>query len=592
MSFDVTTLALAKSYADQHGGGGGASTAGDFIIKMTVESNGSELTVTSCDTTVEQIDAAVSAEKRVIVIASGDGIIFELPILEGVQGDTYYFGMFFSGQVISSSVYKGIEGGSYWDFTVTQIGAGSVDYSNTALPNISTVEEALDELVPKSHTHDNKDTLDKLSVSNGKLQYSGSDVGLKGDKGDKGDPFTYSDFTTEQLAALKGDTGEAGAPGITPTIGTNGNWFLGTTDTGKPSRGAKGDTGASGKPGTDGVTPHIGDNEIQDAIIKLESNGGITPTIGENGNWYIGSTDTGKPTRGEKGAAGANGYTPVKGTDYFTEADKTELVAMVIESLGGNPVFGYVDENNNIIVSGNLADGTYSVKYEMEDGSTVDIGDLVLDTNVYYTVTNALTNCTNSNSATQAVGGGSYSATITANSGYELSSVVVTMGGTNISSSAVSGGNIGIANVTGDIVITAVAEEIVTTEPTNFFVVGGDGYLNPGRASSSGTDRTDITTCFLTNYIEVQNGDEVYAYGAHSSNGDVGLMALYKANKTSGVGFYVRSNPSQLTNISMSDEVDIFTINYVDAAFMRVCCLIPSDLSTIKVNIKRNGEWL
>ena len=570
MSFDVTTLALAKSYADQHGGGGGASTAGDFIIKMTVESNGSELTVTSCDTTVEQIDAAVSAEKRVIVIASGDGIIFELPILEGVQGDTYYFGMFFSGQVISSSVYKGIEGGSYWDFTVTQIGAGSVDYSNTALPNISTVEEALDELVPKSHTHDNKDTLDKLSVSNGKLQYSGSDVGLKGDKGDKGDPFTYSDFTTEQLAALKGDTGEAGAPGITPTIGTNGNWFLGTTDTGKPSRGAKGDTGASGKPGTDGVTPHIGDN----------------------GNWYIGSTDTGKPTRGEKGAAGANGYTPVKGTDYFTEADKTELVAMVIESLGGNPVFGYVDENNNIIVSGNLADGTYSVKYEMEDGSTVDIGDLVLDTNVYYTVTNALTNCTNSNSATQAVGGGSYSATITANSGYELSSVVVTMGGTNISSSAVSGGNIGIANVTGDIVITAVAEEIVTTEPTNFFVVGGDGYLNPGRASSSGTDRTDITTCFLTNYIEVQNGDEVYAYGAHSSNGDVGLMALYKANKTSGVGFYVRSNPSQLTNISMSDEVDIFTINYVDAAFMRVCCLIPSDLSTIKVNIKRNGEWL
>ncbi len=28
MSFDVTTLALAKSYADQHGGGGGASTTG------------------------------------------------------------------------------------------------------------------------------------------------------------------------------------------------------------------------------------------------------------------------------------------------------------------------------------------------------------------------------------------------------------------------------------------------------------------------------------------------------------------------------------------------------------------------------------
>ena len=29
---------------------------------------------------------------------------------------------------------------------------------------------------------------------------------------------------------------------------------------------------------------------------------GITPTIGENGNWYLGGTDTGKPSRGENGA--------------------------------------------------------------------------------------------------------------------------------------------------------------------------------------------------------------------------------------------------------------------------------------------------
>lgn len=60
------------------------------------------------------------------------------------------------------------------------------------------------------------------------------------------------------------------------------------------------------------------------------------------------------------------------------EEYKANLVQAVIESLGGNPVFGYVDENNNIVLSGNVADGTYSVKYEMEDGSTVDIGSLVL----------------------------------------------------------------------------------------------------------------------------------------------------------------------------------------------------------------------
>lgn len=66
--------------------------------------------------------------------------------------------------------------------------AEDVSYTNAALPNISTVGGALDELAPKSHTHANKDTLDKLSVLNGKLQYNGSDVGLKGDKGDTGAP--------------------------------------------------------------------------------------------------------------------------------------------------------------------------------------------------------------------------------------------------------------------------------------------------------------------------------------------------------------------------------------------------------------------
>lgn len=187
------------------------SGAGDFIIKMTLASgDDGTYTLVSCDATVEQIDAAVAAEKKVVVIASYGGIIFELPMLEGVEGNTYYFGMFFNGHMLTSFVKKIGGNTSKWQFLVTQIEAESVDYSNAALPNISTVGGALDELVPKSHTHANKDTLDKLSVSNGKLQYNGSDVGLKGDKGD---PFTYSDFTTEQLAALKGKKGDKGEPG-------------------------------------------------------------------------------------------------------------------------------------------------------------------------------------------------------------------------------------------------------------------------------------------------------------------------------------------------------------------------------------------
>lgn len=79
--------------------------------------------------------------------------------------------------------------------------------------------------------------------------------------------------------------------GITPAIGDNGNWYIGSTDTGKPSRGEKGDPGAAGAPGKDGTA----------------GADGITPHIGDNGNWYLGSTDTGKPSRGATGAQGPKG---------------------------------------------------------------------------------------------------------------------------------------------------------------------------------------------------------------------------------------------------------------------------------------------
>ena len=119
-------------------------------------------------------------------------------------------------------------------------------------------------------------------------------------------------------------------------------------------------------------------------------------------------------------------------------------------------MFGYIDENNTVVLKGNLAEGTYSIKYEMDGGEIVNIGNLVLDSTVYYSVTSNLTNCTSNNSTKQVAQGESYSATITANSGYELKSVTATMGGTAVS---VSDGIINIASVTGNIVITAVAEE-------------------------------------------------------------------------------------------------------------------------------------
>ncbi len=165
-------------------------------------------------------------------------------------------------------------------------------------------------------------------------------------------------------------------------------------------------------------------------------------------------------------------------------------------------VFGYVDENNTIVLNGNLADGTYSVKYEMANGDVVNIGNLVLDSNVYYSVTSTLTNCTSNNSTKTVVEGGSYAATITAKDGYELKSVVVTMGGSPVS---VSGGSISIANVTGDIVITAVAEESKPAytnlaEPNTTNTTDWSIWCNDARFGSDGGYRQKTGTV-VSNYI-------------------------------------------------------------------------------------------
>lgn len=182
---------------------------GNFIIKMTfVLDDDGNITAASCDATVEQIDEAVAAEKRVVVMAYGD-VIYELPMLYGARDHLYFFGIFVDGSTMIASVEKTDDGTSKWQLSSTLLNALFVEYSNAALPSVTNVGDALNTLVTKSHSHDNKDILDKLSVAGGKLQYNGSDVGLKGDKGDtpvKGtDYWTAADKTeivNDALAAL------------------------------------------------------------------------------------------------------------------------------------------------------------------------------------------------------------------------------------------------------------------------------------------------------------------------------------------------------------------------------------------------------
>lgn len=127
------------------------------------------------------------------------------------------------------------------------------------------------------------------------------------------DDITFADGETFQQkfnnGELKGQDGVSGADGITPHIGDNGNWFIGETDTNKPSQ------GTNGVNGNDGV-----------GIAKSEVNasGELVITY-SNGD----STNLGKIV----GKDGLDGKTPVKGVDYFTAEDKSEFTAEVTENL-------------------------------------------------------------------------------------------------------------------------------------------------------------------------------------------------------------------------------------------------------------------
>ena len=68
----------------------------------------------------------------------------------------------------------------------------------------------------------------------------------------------------------------------------------------KGADGAPGKDGPAGAPGKDGADGKPGAAGAHGA----KGADGITPHIGDNGNWYVGNTDTGKPSRGAPGRHG------------------------------------------------------------------------------------------------------------------------------------------------------------------------------------------------------------------------------------------------------------------------------------------------
>lgn len=142
-----------------------------------------------------------------------------------------------------------------------------------------------------------------MRVSGGYIQYSTDNATWKNViavadlKGDKGDPGQDGE---------DGQDGANGKDGVSATHSWNGTVLTVTSASGTSSadlKGAKGDTGETGAQGIPGEKGDPGD-------------------------------------KGDKGDKGDPGYTPVKGTDYYTDADKTEIVNAVLDALptweGGN----------------------------------------------------------------------------------------------------------------------------------------------------------------------------------------------------------------------------------------------------------------
>ena len=109
----------------------------------------------------------------------------------------------------------------------------------------------------------------------------------------------------------KGDPGAPGKDGHSPVVTATKSGKI-TTISVDGAAIATVEDGADGAPGKDGADGSNG-KDGEDGAPGSRGADGITPTIGSNGNWYLGEEDTGKPSRGEKGEKGDPGKDGVNG---------------------------------------------------------------------------------------------------------------------------------------------------------------------------------------------------------------------------------------------------------------------------------------
>lgn len=94
-------------------------------------------------------------------------------------------------------------------------------------------------------------------------------------------------------------------------------------------RGLNGADGAAGKDGKDGKDGTDG----RDGVSVSHRWSGTTLIVTSASGTSSVDLKGGKGDKGDDGAAGADGYSPVRGTDYWTNKDKREIVADVLAAL-------------------------------------------------------------------------------------------------------------------------------------------------------------------------------------------------------------------------------------------------------------------
>ena len=231
------------------------------------------------------------------------------------------------------------------------------------------------------------------------------------------------------------------------------------------------------------------------------------------------------------------------------------------------PNTGYTLSSVNCVMNGvaqTVNDGVINISSVIGDINITATAISSIEPSKTYKISNNLTNCKSSNTATTITEGKSYNTTITANMGYKLSSVTCTMGGTNI---PVNDGVINISSATGDIVIIATATE-EQTEPVETYNVAL--YLtkctssNTATATPKGKPYTTTITADtgykISNVVcrmggiqqQVGAGDRSRTITIASVTGDISITAVtVRDESTPTVETYTITN--NLTNCNNSN---------------------------------------